>query len=331
MDKELAGIIAEANKIFLENFLPETCFERAIFFSWHCRIRNCAYCYMSTQKEKPSGKPAVRSRESILAEVLISKKLGWEIGFFSGGIDAFSHDDFFDILKLVCAVAGEKIWLNIGPISKDLLKKYAPYTKGVVGSIETMNESVHEKVCPSKPTEPYEQMFEDALSMGMSTAMTIIIGLGETKRDFSRLSEFIERYKISKIHFYGLNPQKGTIFEKTSPPSKEYQGWWIAKTRIAFPKINIQAGIWEDRPEYVELLLKSGANSISKFPALKAFNSPSAQEIEKQAALAGRKFLGSLTKLSSVDWGSEVASLEIPANLKSRILEKLNLYLQKMI
>ena len=38
---------------------------------------------MSTQ---PENKSAVRSKESLLAELLICKKLGWEIGFVSGGI-----------------------------------------------------------------------------------------------------------------------------------------------------------------------------------------------------------------------------------------------------
>ncbi len=332
MDLKTNTLIKKANNIFLQNFPAETCFERAVFFSWYCKIRDCKYCYMSTQPDiKLAKKPAVRSKESLLAEVLLSKKLGWQFGFFSGGIDAFTQADFFKLLKLVYAVNKRKIWLNIGPLPEKQLKKYKPYTKGVVGSIETINPRVHKKVCPSKPIEPYEEMFESALKLKMKTAMTIILGLGETKKDFLNLADFIKKYKISKIHFYGLNPQKGTPFEKSKPPSMEYQAWWIAKTRIEFPKLDIQAGIWQDRIDYVSLLLKAGANSISKFPALKCFNRDAAKELEIQVVLAQRIFKGSLTTMPNLDWEQEIEALKLSKELKKKVLQKLLLYLKKMV
>jgi len=176
----------------------KTHFERAIFFSWYCGIRDCAFCYMSTQ---PDSKKAVRSKESLLAELILCKKLGWEIGFISGGVGAFSKARFLDLLKDMHAVAGEKFWLNVGALSKEELEEYLPYAKGVVGSIETVNKELHSKVCPSKPAEPYFEMFNDALELGLETGMTIILGLGESIDDFSELKKIIEKYKISKIHF----------------------------------------------------------------------------------------------------------------------------------
>jgi len=282
---------------------------------------------MSTQQ---NSKKAVRSKESLLAELILCKKLGWEIGFISGGIGAFSKTKFKDLLKNMQKVSGEKFWLNVGALDKDELKEYLPYTKGVVGSIETVNKKIHDKICPSKPTKPYFKMFENALKLRLKTAITIILGLGETINDFEELKIIINKYKISKIHFYGLNPQKGTAFENSNPPSAEYQAEWIRKTRKEFPGIDIQCGIWLDRVDRVAELLKAGANSISKFPILKKFGTKEAKEIEKQSKKANRKFKGTLTKLPKIDWTKEVDKLNLNNELKEKIKVKLKLYLKKM-
>jgi len=307
--------------------MKQTWFERAIFFSWYCGIRDCAFCYMSTQ---PDSKKAVRSKESLLAELMLCKKLGWRIGFISGGVGAFSQTKFKDLLKDMYKVAGEKFWLNVGALSLEELKDYLLYTKGIVGSIETVNKNIHDKVCPSKPMELYFKMFENALKLGLKTAMTVILGLGEKIEDFKELKKIIKKYKISKIHFYALNPQKGTIFENTKSPSTEYQAEWIKKTREKFPEIDIQCGIWADKVDRVAKLLEAGAYSISKFPALKKFGSKEAKEVEKQAELAGKEFVGTLTKLPDIDWDKEVDKLDLNNKLQEKIKTKLNVYLKKM-
>ena len=102
---------------------------------------------LSTQP-KNSNKIARRSTESLLAEVLITKKLGWDFGFFSGGLGAFNKVEFFELLKKVVSVYGEKIWINVGPLKKEQLEKYKPYLKGVVGSIETVNKEIECGTCP---------------------------------------------------------------------------------------------------------------------------------------------------------------------------------------
>lgn len=308
--------------------LKETCFERAIFFSWYCSTADCKFCYMSTQ---PKGqKMAVRSFASILAEFILCKKLGWDIGFLSGGHNAYTTTDFLEMLKLIKKTINEKIWINIGPIKKQELMKFKPYIKGVVASIETINPKVHDLVCPSKQIKPFEKMLNNALKLKLKTAMTIILGLGETIDDFKKLKVFIKKYKISKIHFYGLNPQKGTVFEKAKPPKKEYMAEWIRMTRKEFPKIGIQAGIWLDRVDYVSDLLKAGANSISKFPAIRHFGSKYAKEIEKQAETAGRKFKGTLTEFKRFDVDKEIKKLKINETLKEKVKNKLELYLRNI-
>jgi len=295
--RKIKETIKEAERIYKKHFKPLTWFERAIFFSWYCSIGDCKFCYMSTKKGKVS-KLARRRIESMLAELLICKLQQWRLGFISGGHNVFRLFEFKKILQALSSTAQERLWINVGALTKKELEKFKPYLKGVVASIETLNKQIHSFVCPSKPIAPFKRMLKSAIELGIERAMTIIIGLGETEDDFNLLKNFIEKYGITKIHIYALNPQKGTIFENIPSPDPLYHAWWIAKTRIEFPKIDIQAGIWLDKVKNVALLLKAGANSLSKFPAIRYFNSQQAKEIEHQAELAGRKFLGSLTRIN---------------------------------
>jgi biotin synthase-like enzyme len=332
MDKELKALLEQANKAYKENFPNETWFERALFFSWSCSIKDCTFCYMSTQdrKNKDEEDRAVRSKESLYAEAILCKTLGWRIGFFSGGINAYKHDEIAEMLRVISTITGEKLWINLGATPEAYLEKYLPYIQGVVGSIETVNENIHTQVCPSKPTAPYRKMFEYSAKLGLKNAMTIILGIGETKEDFGALKEFIKKYKIEKLHLYALNPVKGTPFEKKGSPNPEYQAWYIAKTRTAFPKLDIQMGIWKDKIDRIPLLLEAGANSISKFPATRDFGSKEAKIIQELSAKAGRNFLGSLTKLPKTDWDAEVEKIPCSGATKKIVRQKLQQYLNRM-
>ncbi len=331
MVQENQDIFDQAKAIHEQSFGKEVAFERAIFFSCGCSIGDCTFCYMSTQPYGKNPQETRRTTESILAEFILAKNLGWDIGFFTGGIGAFSPDEIEFLIRAASEIAGEKLWLSIGPVAKPFLKKYSPYIRGVVGSTETINPELHKKVCPSKPLAPYEKMFLEAKELGLDCAMTFIVGMGEKREDIDLLKPFIQKYNIDKIHIYGLIPQKGTMFEHAPIPSAEEQAWWIAQLRVAFPKLDIQCGIWEDRTERISLLVSVGANSISKFQATKLFALRQAQEIETQVQSTGRTFKGSLTKIPEVDWENEVNKLSLDEELKEKIKEKLNNeYLKRM-
>ena len=331
--QELQALIHRADTIFKAHFPQTVCFERAIFFSWGCTIGDCTFCYMSTQPKDKPPRETKRSSESILAEFIIAKQLGWDIGFFTGGIGVLKPDEQEQLLKTASEIIGEKIWLSVGPVAKPLLQKYLPYIKGVVGSTETINPELHKIVCPSKPLAPYERMFEAAKELNLKRAMTFIVGMGETHDDLKLLIDFIKKYQIHKIHIYSLIPQKGTMFENASIPTAEDQAWWIANLRIAFPELDIQCGIWEDRIAYLPLLLTSGANSFSKFRALNLFGTKLADDVEFQATLTGRSFVGTLTKLpdkTDENWNQEVDRLSLDQDMKERIRVKLFQYLNQM-
>lgn len=319
----------EAQKVYRENFRMECWFGRCIFLSWYCDLGTCDFCFRSTVKHKiKHAKSAKRSVASILTDAIIGKNLRWRIEFLTGGYRIFSFEEMLDIIKLVSEVYGHKIWINLGVLDESQLSLIKPYVEGVCASIETVEPELHKKICPDKPITPYSEMLKLAKSLGFKTSMTVVIGLGEKKDDFSVLSDFISEHKLDRITFYALKPVKGTRY--TESPEPEYYAWWISETRKRFPKLEIMAGLTPKRVEYVKLLLDAGTNAITKFPAVKMFGSDKAKSIESQVRDSGRKFLSYLTSMPEIDWDAEVERLSVDDEMKKKVKQKLKEYVDKM-
>jgi len=154
--------------------------------------------------------------------------------------------------------------------------------------------------------------------------------LGEKLFDFKYLRDFINKNKLDRITFYRLKPQKGTIFEGKKGPEIDYYVEWVKKTRKEFPKIKIVVGSWLTHLDEIHLLLEAGADSITKFPSIRKFNTKYAKKIEDEAKKAGRKFDGTLTKVPKVDLEKELSKLDIDKKLKNNIKIKLGDYLERM-
>ena len=80
--------------------MKTTYFERAIFLSWYCSKADCKFCYMSTQKSLiKDPKRARRTKESILAEALLCRQLGWKIEFLSGGYESYTKEELLFLIR----------------------------------------------------------------------------------------------------------------------------------------------------------------------------------------------------------------------------------------
>ncbi len=323
------NIIREVNTIYQKNFPNITRFERALFLSWYCSKADCAFCYMSTQKDLiKDPKKARRSFASIFAEAIISKACGWEIEFLSGGYESFTTGELVFIAKTVSEITAKKQWLNIGTLKEEELKKFLPYIEGYVGTLECVNPEIRKKVCPSKPMQDIKNTFKACDKLNLKKAATVIIGLGESIADFNYLESFIRKNNLERITFYSLNPQQGTIYKES--PKIEYYEQWIKKTRKAFPKLHITAGAWHDKISYYPRLLKAGSDNFTKFPAIKLFNSRQASEIEAGIKIAGKQLMGTFTVTPKINIDSELNRLDIEDSLKSEIKKRVMQYLKKM-
>jgi len=321
-------LLQKATQAYNQNFKPTAWFGRCIFLSWYCDVGTCNFCYRSTVKDRiKHAQHAKRSISSIAVEALLAKHLGWRIEFLTGGYKIFPIDELVKITKLVSEIYGKKIWLNLGALKPEELEKFKPYIEGIAASIETIDKDLHDKICPNKPIEPYIEMLNNANDLKKS--ITIVIGLGENESDIEKLHDFIKQHNLDRITFYALKPIKGTPY--TKGPETDYYASWIAKTRIKFPKLEIIAGVTPHRVDDVDILLKAGANAITKFPATKLFNSERAKLFEQKVADADRKFTSTLTKLPDIDWNAEIDKLQIKETLKAEIKEKLNMYLKRML
>lgn len=309
--------------------MKATNFKRAIFLSWYCSKGDCKFCYMSTQKNLISDpKRAKRSFESIFAEAIITKACKWEVEFLSGGYDSYTINELEFILKTIHKITGKKQWLNIGTLTKKELIKFKPHLEGFTGAVECVNPEIQKIACPSKPLAPIIKTFKSCDELGLKKGMTMIVGLGETINDFKHLKDFIKKHKIDRITFYSLNPQKGTPY--TASPELEYYASWIEKTRQEFPNVEIIAGAWRDKTHYFSKLLTSGADYFTKFPAIKAFGSNDAKEVEKEIKKAKRKFLGTFTKMPKINADKELSKLDLSDDMKARVKIKLEEYLKTM-
>ena len=120
MEKNIFDLINEANKITLKKHKNTITLERAIFLSWWCDKGDCAFCYMSTQKEKINDpQKARRNISNIYAEAEMCKRLNWNIEFLSGGYKSFTTSEIKTIATTIKNITGDGVWLNTG-ITKEL-------------------------------------------------------------------------------------------------------------------------------------------------------------------------------------------------------------------
>ena len=131
---ELLDLIKKANEITLKNHSNKIYLERAIFLSWYCDKGDCAFCYMSTQKDKILNPSKARRRiPNILAEAEMCKRLDWNIEFLSGGYKTFTAKEIKDIATEIKNITNKGVWLNTG-ITKDL-DIYGNEIIGITGAV----------------------------------------------------------------------------------------------------------------------------------------------------------------------------------------------------
>ena len=119
------------------------------------------------------------------------------------------------------------------------------------------------------------------------------------------------------------------MFEDSNGPDIDYYLEWIKRTRNEFPGMDIVAGPWVNRVGHISSMLDAGANAITKFPAIKLFNTNHAKTIEEEINKNNYKLIGTLTKIPIID-SREIKKLKFENQLKKDIIEKIEQYLRYM-
>lgn len=330
LSKETNELVKKADKIYLDNFDSNVWFGRCIFLSWYCERGTCTFCFRSTTKHHiKNAIDAKRSLASVLAEALIIKACEWRIEFLTGGYGIYPLHEIVRFCKLVSEILEEKIWINLGTLDEEQLSLLKPYVEGVVSSIETCEPKLHDKVCPDKSIEPYISMMKVCKKLGFKQSMTIVIGLGEKREDYKYLYDILSDNKLERITVYALRPVVGTLF--THGPSSEELCFWIASIRRDFSKIEIIAGTAVYRIPEIKLLLKAGANAITKLPATNIFNTSKGKLVEKEVLKAKRKFISKFVwkEISNYDFDYRIDKLDLSSEEKKEVKKCVSLYLKK--
>jgi biotin synthase-like enzyme len=322
MDSNIFDLIKKANEITLKNHGNLITLERAVFLSWWCDKGDCAFCYMSTQKEKiKDPKKARRNVNNIYAEAEMCRRLDWNIEFLSGGYESFTTQEIKNIAFTIKEITGDGVWLNTG--ITDELNEYGSEIKGITGAVEVANPEIHNRVCPSKKLEDISNMLDVAGDLGFKKAITIILGLGETLEDVSYIINYIKDHKIDRVIFYSLNPHKETVYANSSQPASLYYAQVVAQVRLAFPDIEIICGTWIDNLANIGILILSGANGITKFPLFKMFATKYGKRVEEEVKWAGRELKGTFTNKDMLGPQKSEISPDLDKFIKRYVKESL--------
>ncbi len=322
MDSNIFDLIKKANEITLKNHGNLITLERAVFLSWWCDKGDCAFCYMSTQKDKiKDPKKARRNISNIYAEAEMCKRLDWNIEFLSGGYESFTTQEIKTIATTIKDITGDGVWLNTG-ITEEL-GEYGSEIKGITGAVEVANPEIHNRVCPSKKLSDISNMLDVAGDLGFKKAITIILGLGETLEDTDYIIDYIKDHKIDRVIFYSLNPHKETIYANSSQPASLYYAQVVARVRLEFPEIEIICGTWIDNLANIGILILSGANGITKFPLFKMFGTKYGKRVEEEVKWAGRELKGTFTDKNMLGPQESEVSPELNKFIKRYVKESL--------
>ena len=322
MDSNIFDLIKKANETTLNRHGNLITLERAVFLSWWCDKGDCAFCYMSTQKNKiKDPKKARRNVYNIYAEAEMCKRLDWNIEFLSGGYESFTTQKIKEIATTIKDITGDGVWLNTG--ITDELGEYGSEIKGITGAVEVANPEIHERVCPSKKLEDISNMLDVAGDLGFKKAITVILGLGETLEDVGYLMDYIRDHKIDRVIFYSLNPHKETIYANSSQPASLYYAQVVAQVRLAFPDIEIICGTWIDNLANIGILILSGANGITKFPLFKMFGTKYGKRVEEEVKWAGRELKGTFTDKTQLGPEKSEVSPDLDKFIKRYVKESL--------
>ena len=322
MDSNIFDLIKNANETTLKRHGNLITLERAVFLSWWCDKGDCAFCYMSTQKNKiKDPKKARRNVSNIYAEAEMCRRLDWNIEFLSGGYESFTTQEIKEIASTIKDITGDGVWLNTG--ITDELNQYSDEIKGITGAVEVANPEIHERVCPSKKLDDISNMLDVAGDLGFKKAITIILGLGETLEDVNYIIDYIKDHKIDRVIFYSLNPHKETIYADSSQPASLYYAQVVSQVRLAFPDIEIICGTWIDNLANIGILILSGANGITKFPLFKMFGTKYGKRVEEEVKWAGRELKGTFTDKAKLGPEKSEVSPDLDKFVKRYVKESL--------
>ncbi|MEN3024955.1 MAG: methylornithine synthase PylB [Candidatus Methanosuratincola petrocarbonis] len=245
------------NKIFLYGF---------IYFSTYCR-NLCTFCYYRSVNE---DSPRYRKKlEEIIEAVDRLNRSGIHLVDLTMGEDPQIHEaehyrPILDICSEVKRTYDLPLMISPGVVPNEIISKlseigvdwYALYQ-------ETHNRKLFAQLRPGQSYDARATAKVRAREKGILVEDGILLGVGESEEDV--VNSILEMKKLGahQVRAMGLEPQKGTPFEKAHPPPILDEMRAIAMMRLVHQDRLIPASYDVDGLKGLELRIMAGANVIT--------------------------------------------------------------------
>ena len=264
--KELELLYKTANFLRQKNLSNSCCVHGILEFSNYCK-QGCLYCGISTAN---TNVPRYRmTHEEILAAAHEAiNRYGFKALVLQSGEDpAYSVDDLCSIIKEIKKNDAVLIFISIGEIGIDGLKKlYEAGARGLLMRFESSNPALYSKIHPNCSLETRIAHLKAAYEMGYLVLTGSLIGIpGQTKDDIINDILLTKELHAEMYSFGPFLPHPETPLKDAQPvPSTEILKT-LAICRIVDPvnaKILVTTGFETLDPKAREQGLMAGANSV---------------------------------------------------------------------
>ncbi|HPJ30928.1 MAG TPA: 7,8-didemethyl-8-hydroxy-5-deazariboflavin synthase subunit CofG [Methanothrix sp.] len=214
-----------------------------------CRNR-CLYCSFQHGESKIiSRKEATelldKGASAGCTEALFSLgEAPWEVSGFDDLLKRIGDDDFIDYLIELSELALDRNLLphtNAGLLSKEEMKRLAPYNASMGLMLETTAEVEAHQSSPGKRPELRLSAIRAAGELKIPFTTGILVGIGETREDRTRsilaLKEIHETYgHIQEVIVQPFDPKPETAMSHLAPPSPETLVETVRMARSILPQ-----------------------------------------------------------------------------------------------
>lgn len=238
-----------------------------------CRNK-CLYCSFRQGEGKIiSRKEATefleRGASSGCTEALFSLgEAPWEVSGFDDLLKRTGDDDLIDYIIELSELALDRGLLphtNAGLLSKEDMKRLAPYNASMGLMLETTAEVAAHRSSPGKKPELRLSAIKTAGELKIPFTTGILVGIGETREDRTRsiqaLKEIQETYgHIQEVIVQPFDPKPETAMSHIAPPSQAILVETVRMARSILPQsvsVQVPPNLADPHP-----LVEAGAEDL---------------------------------------------------------------------
>ncbi len=232
-----------------------------------CAMRPiCQHCgWRSFAALMKDYEPAKISKERAIERAIEIEKQGFHrANLVSGwpGYDVPEH--FYEITKGIRENTSLELFCMFGAINENsIVKLKKAGLDGVWCGIETTNKAAFKRIRPGDNFDARLDTLRIAKKLGLKTATTFIVGIGETEQDDLDCIDLSRQLEVDTVIINSFTPSPFTGMEQWSIPDPYKVAEIVAKTRIAMKNANIGACFGGDSLANFAWGIKSGANAFA--------------------------------------------------------------------